>query len=190
MQFHSCLCTGVFENTITKDEVDSSICVKTKQIPTYVMISSDIFDFQQYAFDRRFMKVLCDIINDEKGRIKYFDYASIVLHIQRWTFEIEGHISSHKLILMPILTKTLIAAWENECHFKKESPSLPRGRTLLPWRPKSTWIAGTKSTLAGPNYHLLGEQKIPGFLRRLYALISVHRESLQSQRIQCRPRHL
>lgn len=126
------------------------------------MISSDIFDFQQYAFDRRFMKVLCDIINDEKGRIKYFDYASIVLHIQRWTFEIEGHISSHKLILMPILTKTLIAAWENECH-PKESPSLPRGRTLLPWRPKSTWIAGTKSTLAGPNYHLLGEQKIPGF---------------------------
>lgn len=90
---------------------------------------------------------------------------------------------------MPILTKTLIAAWENECH-PKESPSLPRGRTLLPWRPKSTWIAGTKSTLAGPNYHLLGEQKIPGFLRRLYALISVHRESLQSQRIQCRPRHL
>lgn len=83
MQIHPCLCTGVFENTITKDEVDSSISVKTKQIPTYVMISSDIFDFQQYAFDRRFMKVLCDIINDEKGRIKYFDYASIVLHIQR-----------------------------------------------------------------------------------------------------------
>lgn len=83
MQFHPCLCTGVFENTITKDEVDSSISVKTKQIPTYVMISSDIFDFQQYAFDRRFMKVLSDIINDEKGRIKYFDYASIVLHIQR-----------------------------------------------------------------------------------------------------------
>lgn len=48
------------------------------------------------------------LINDEKGRIKYFDYASIVLHIQRWTFEIKGHISSHKLILMLILTKKII----------------------------------------------------------------------------------
>lgn len=75
---------------------------------------------------------------------------------------------------MPPKRITLLATWAD----------------TLPWRPKSTWIAGTKSTLAGPNYHLLGEQKIPGFLRRLYALISVHRESLQSQRIQCRPRHL
>lgn len=52
--------------------------------------------------------------------------------------------------------------------------------------------SGYKEHFSRPklNYHLLGEQKIPGFLRRLYALISVHRESLQSQRIQCRPRHL
>lgn len=77
-----------------------------------------------------------------------------------------------------------------ECH-PKESPSLPRGRTLLPWRPKSTWIAGTKNTLAGLNYHLLGEQKKnPGFLRRLYALISMHCESPQLQRVLCRPRHM